>query len=50
MITAVDSSALIAIVQGEPSAADWVRTLASARSLGRLVCCEIVLCRSGCGF
>lgn len=50
MITAVDSSVLIAIVQGEPGAADWVRTLASARSMGRLVCCEVVYAEVAAGF
>lgn len=50
MITAVDSSVLIAIVQGEPTAANWVRTLAKARANGRLVCCEVVYAEVGTGF
>ena len=50
MITAVDSSVLIAIVQGELTAADWVRTLAVARLKGRLVCCEVVYAEVGAGF
>lgn len=50
MTTAVDSSVLIAIVQGEPDAADWVRTLAAARTKGRLVCCEVVYAEVGAGF
>ena len=50
MITGVDSSVLIAIVQGESTAADWVRTLASARSMGRLVCCEVVYAEVAAGF
>jgi predicted nucleic acid-binding protein len=50
MTTAVDSSVLIAILQGEPTAAEWVRTLAAARTQGRLVCCEIVYAKVGVGF
>lgn len=42
MITAVDSSVLIAIMAGEASAEAWVRTLAQARSESRLVLCDVV--------
>lgn len=50
MITAVDSSALIAIIAGEPDASDWVRVLAKARQEGALICCDIVYAEVGVGF
>jgi predicted nucleic acid-binding protein len=42
MLTAVDSSALIAIYLGEPDAGAWVDLLADARSGGGLCICSIV--------
>ena len=36
MTTAVDSSVLLAIINGEPGADGWVRTLAQARMESRL--------------
>ncbi|OYW70918.1 MAG: hypothetical protein B7Z37_29270 [Verrucomicrobia bacterium 12-59-8] len=49
MITAVDSSVLIAIVAGEADAADWVHVLAKARADGALVCCDVVYAEVGAG-
>ena len=49
MTTAVDSSVLIAIINGEPDAADWVRVLAQARAGSSLVICEIVYAESSPG-
>ena len=40
MTTAVDSSVLLAIINGEPGADAWVRTLAQARMESRLVYAE----------
>lgn len=42
MTTAVDSSVLLAIINGEPGADAWVRTLAQARMESRLVLCSVV--------
>lgn len=42
MITAVDTSVLIAIDQDEPLAEAWVECLAAARTDGALVLCHIV--------
>lgn len=42
MTTAVDSSVLLAILNGEPGASAWVRALAQARMESRLVLCSIV--------
>ena len=42
MITAVDTSVLIAIDQGETSAQQWVDFLAAAREEGALAICDIV--------
>jgi len=50
MITAVDSSALIAIISAQPNAADWVRVLAQARGAGPLVCSDVVYAEVGIGF
>lgn len=49
MITAIDSSVLIAIVAGESDAADWVHVLAKARAEGSLVCCDVVYAEVGVG-
>ncbi len=49
MITAVDSSVLIAIINGEPAAADWVRVLAQARADSRLIICDVVYAESSVG-
>ena len=49
MITAVDSSVLIAIIAGEDTATGWVGALAKARSEGSLVCNEIVYAEVGSG-
>ena len=46
MTTAVDSSVLIAIINGEPGAAEWVRTLAQARTESRLVICGVAYAES----
>jgi predicted nucleic acid-binding protein len=42
MITAIDTSVLIAIAKGEADAEAWVETLAEARNEGELVICDIV--------
>ncbi len=42
MITAVDTSALVAIDRGEPDAEAWIDCLAEARRAGALVIGEIV--------
>ncbi len=42
MITAVDTSVLIAIAKGEPTAAAWTERLAAARAEGELVICDVV--------
>ena len=42
MNAAVDSSVLIAIINGEQGADAWVRTLAQARTESRLVLCDVV--------
>jgi predicted nucleic acid-binding protein len=42
MTTAVDTSVLIAIDQGEPDAGAWVDCLAAAREAGELVVCDVV--------
>lgn len=42
MKTAVDTSVLIAITKGEPTANAWVELLADARHDGELVICDIV--------
>jgi predicted nucleic acid-binding protein len=42
MITAVDTSVLIAIAKGEASSAQWVDLLAAARVEGELVVCDVV--------
>ncbi len=43
MITAVDTSVLICIDQGEPDAQAWVESLAAARAEGALRVCETVV-------
>jgi hypothetical protein len=42
MITAVDTSVLIAIAKGEPEARRWTDLLAAARGEGDLVVCDVV--------
>ena len=42
MITAVDTSVLIAIAKGEPDAHRWTDLLAAARADGDLVICDVV--------
>lgn len=42
MITAVDTSVILAIFKREPSAEAWLRSLAAAARSGRLVISEIV--------
>ena len=42
MITAVDTSVLIAIDLGESEAERWIESLASARTKGALVICDVV--------
>lgn len=42
MTTALDTSVLIAIDQGEPDAEAWVDCLATAREQGELVVCDVV--------
>ena len=42
MTTAVDTSVLISIDQGEPDAGAWVDCLAKAREAGELVVCDVV--------
>jgi predicted nucleic acid-binding protein len=50
MITAVDSSVLLAIFNAEAGAGDWMETLIRARREGRLVLCEIVYAEIAPGF
>ena len=42
MITAVDTSALLAIAKGEPPARRWAAALEKARARGQLVICDVV--------
>ena len=42
MITAIDTSVLIAIAKAEPTAEGWVGHLVGARRAGRLVICDVV--------
>ena len=42
MITAVDTSALLAVLKDEPDGPAWVELLIAARQEGPLVACEIV--------
>jgi len=42
MITALDSSVLVAIAKGEPTAGRWAAVLENARKHGDLVVCDIV--------
>lgn len=50
MITAVDSSVLLAIFNAEPGAERWMETLIKARHEGRLVICGIVYAEIAAGF
>lgn len=43
MITAVDTSALLAILKGEPAGEAWIHFLAREAAQGPLVVCDIVL-------
>jgi len=43
MVTAVDSSVLMAIGKGEADYSAWLKLLEEQRSMGRLVVCEVVL-------
>ena len=43
MVTAVDSSVLIAIDKREPAGEEWLELLHQARGLGRLVVCDVVV-------
>jgi predicted nucleic acid-binding protein len=42
VITAVDTSALLAIAKGEPAAQRWAAVLEKARARGPLVICDVV--------
>lgn len=42
MITAIDSSVLLAIFNEEPDGPGWIETLIHARREGRLIICQIV--------
>lgn len=42
MITAIDSSVLLAIFNGEPDGGRWLDALILARREGRLILCEVV--------
>ena len=42
MITAVDTSVLVAIAKGEADAERWTAVLASARGEGDLIICDVV--------
>jgi predicted nucleic acid-binding protein len=50
MITAVDSSVLLAIFNAEPSSERWMEALIKARHEGRLVICGIVYAEIASGF
>ena len=50
MITAVDSSVLLAIFNDEAGADQWMETLIQARLEGRLVICDIVYAEIAAGF
>lgn len=41
MITAMDTSVLIAIARGEPEAGDWTELLVAAQTEGELVICDV---------
>lgn len=43
MVTAVDSSVLIALDKREPDSEEWFELLLSARSAGQLVVCDVVV-------
>jgi predicted nucleic acid-binding protein len=42
VITAVDTSVLIAITKDDPSARQWIVVLAEAQAMGDLVICDVV--------
>jgi predicted nucleic acid-binding protein len=43
MVTAVDSSVLIAIDKREPTSSEWLALLQHAREVSRLVVCDVVV-------
>lgn len=43
MITAIDTSVLVAITKGEPGAIEWLTLLETAQADGDLVACDIVV-------
>lgn len=50
MRTAVDTSALLSIFNGDPSANEWLRLLIAARRDGQLVICDVVYAEISCAF
>jgi predicted nucleic acid-binding protein len=50
MITAIDSSVLHAIANGEPTASSWLETIADAREEGPLVICDVVYAELAAAF
>lgn len=50
MITAVDTSVLLAIYRGEDAAEAWMAKLVAARSGGALIVCEVVYAEFGAAF
>ena len=42
MITAIDTSVLLALAKGEPAARGWAAALEKARARGQLVICDVV--------
>jgi predicted nucleic acid-binding protein len=43
VITAIDSSALVAIYKGEGNGEDWLNLLLKHRQAGRLIVCDVVV-------
>ena len=50
MKTAIDTSVLLAIFQGEPGHIDWLDALIGARAQGQLVICEVVYAELAAAF
>jgi predicted nucleic acid-binding protein len=50
MVTAVDSSVLIAIGKGEDESMAWLNLLEAQRSAGRLIVCEVVVAETAALF
>jgi predicted nucleic acid-binding protein len=50
VITAVDSSVLLAIGKGEDSSATWAEFLQKQAGLGRLIACEVVVAETAALF